>query len=87
MTEPELGADHGLSHQALAHICGINPTYLSSVERSERNVSIDNIARGRASRQHSLRQYIEDRLSCCCLNVRRSTHYAVSQQWGTQIPV
>jgi transcriptional regulator with XRE-family HTH domain len=29
----------------LARICGINRSYLSSVERSERNVSIDNIAR------------------------------------------
>jgi transcriptional regulator with XRE-family HTH domain len=29
----------------LAHECGINRTYLSSVERSERNVSIDNVAR------------------------------------------
>ena len=31
--------------EALAHECGINRTYLSEVERSERNVSIDNIAR------------------------------------------
>ena len=30
---------------SLAHECGINRTYLSAVERSERNVSIDNIAR------------------------------------------
>jgi transcriptional regulator with XRE-family HTH domain len=30
---------------ALAHECGINRTYLSAVERAERNVSIDNIAR------------------------------------------
>jgi hypothetical protein len=29
----------------LAYDCGINRTYLSAVERSERNVSIDNIAR------------------------------------------
>jgi transcriptional regulator with XRE-family HTH domain len=28
-----------------AHESGINPSYLSGVERSERNVSIDNIAR------------------------------------------
>jgi hypothetical protein len=27
----------------LAYDCGINRTYLSAVERSERNVSIDNI--------------------------------------------
>jgi transcriptional regulator with XRE-family HTH domain len=31
--------------RGLAHESGINRTYLSGVERSERNVSIDNIAR------------------------------------------
>jgi transcriptional regulator with XRE-family HTH domain len=31
--------------EALAHECSINRTYLSGIERSERNVSIDNIAR------------------------------------------
>jgi transcriptional regulator with XRE-family HTH domain len=40
-----LRAERGLSREALAHECGINRTYLSGVERSERNVSIDNIAR------------------------------------------
>jgi len=34
-----------LSQEALAHECGMNRTYLSSVERTERNVSIDNVAR------------------------------------------
>lgn len=38
-------AKSGLTQEALAHECGINRTYLSSVERSERNVSIDNIQR------------------------------------------
>jgi transcriptional regulator with XRE-family HTH domain len=40
-----LRAERELSQEALAHECGINRTYLSGVERSERNVSIDNIAR------------------------------------------
>ena len=40
-----LRAARGLSQEALAHECGINRTYLSAIERSERNVSIDNIAR------------------------------------------
>lgn len=40
-----LRAERGLSQEALAHECGINRTYLSGVERSERNVSLDNIAR------------------------------------------
>jgi transcriptional regulator with XRE-family HTH domain len=34
-----------LTQEALAYDCGINRTYLSAVERSERNISIDNIAR------------------------------------------
>jgi transcriptional regulator with XRE-family HTH domain len=40
-----LRAARGLSQEALAHECGVNRTYLSAVERAERNVSIDNIAR------------------------------------------
>ena len=40
-----LRAARGLGQEALAHECGTNRTYLSGVERSERNVSIDNIAR------------------------------------------
>jgi len=40
-----LRAERGFSQEALAHECGINRTYLSGVERSERNVSIDNIGR------------------------------------------
>ena len=40
-----LRAARGLTQEALAHECGINRTYLSSVERSERNLSVDNIAR------------------------------------------
>lgn len=40
-----LRANRGLSREALAHECGINRTYLSAVGRSERNVSIDNVAR------------------------------------------
>ncbi len=40
-----LRAARGLSQEALAHECGINRTYLSAVERAERNVSLDNIAR------------------------------------------
>jgi len=40
-----LRAERKISQEALAHECGINRTYLSAVERSERNLSIDNIAR------------------------------------------
>jgi transcriptional regulator with XRE-family HTH domain len=41
----QLRAARGLSQEALAHECGVNRTYLSAVERAERNVSIDNIGR------------------------------------------
>jgi transcriptional regulator with XRE-family HTH domain len=40
-----LRAARGLSQEALAFDSGVNRTYLSAVERAERNVSIDNIAR------------------------------------------
>ncbi len=47
MTKPiDFGALRGArGGHSLAHECGINRTDLSAVERAERNVSIDNIAR------------------------------------------
>ena len=36
-------AKHGLSQEALAGLVDLHRTYVGSVERSERNVSLDNI--------------------------------------------
>ncbi|MEP2784658.1 MAG: helix-turn-helix transcriptional regulator [Pseudoruegeria sp.] len=41
----KLRADRGWSQEFLANQCGLNRTYLSAVERSEQNISLDNIYR------------------------------------------
>lgn len=38
-------AERGWSQERLALDAGLNRTYLSAVERSEQNISVDNIAR------------------------------------------
>jgi transcriptional regulator with XRE-family HTH domain len=40
-----LRAEQGISQEELADRAGLHRTYVGSVERSERNVSIDNIAK------------------------------------------
>lgn len=36
-------AKQGISQEELAAICGLHRTYISDIERCERNLSIDNI--------------------------------------------
>lgn len=41
----ELRRAVGLSQEQFAHVAGLDRTYVGSVERGERNVSLDNIYR------------------------------------------
>ena len=40
-----LRTNRGLSQEKLAELAGVHRTYVGSVERGEKNISIDNIAR------------------------------------------
>ena len=39
----KIRSELGLSQESLADTCGLHRTYISDVERCERNISIDNI--------------------------------------------
>ena len=53
-----LRAVQGLSQEALADLAGIHRTYVGSVERAERNVSIDNICRLAAALHVDVRELL-----------------------------
>jgi transcriptional regulator with XRE-family HTH domain len=49
-----------LSQEALADAAGLHRTYVGSVERGERNISIDNIERLAIAVGHSPAELLED---------------------------
>ncbi len=53
----------GLSQEDLADLCGLHRTYVGSVERGERNISIDNMERLAISLDVPMEQLIRSRKS------------------------
>lgn len=51
--------ERGLSQEALASMAGLHRTYVGSVERAERNVSIDNMARLAAALGVDVRELLD----------------------------
>lgn len=55
-----LRAKRGISQEELAELAGLHRTYIGSIERCERNVSIDNIAKLAAAFDISPSKLLED---------------------------
>ncbi len=51
--------EKGLSQEALAEVCELHRTYIGSVERGERNISIDNIERIAKALRISMSKLVE----------------------------
>jgi transcriptional regulator with XRE-family HTH domain len=56
-----LRAERGFSQEALADLAGLHRTYIGSIERSERNISIDNIAKLATAFGVTASKLLEDR--------------------------
>jgi transcriptional regulator with XRE-family HTH domain len=56
----ELRKTKGISQEALAHDAGLDRTYVSSVERGERNISLENIERLALALGVKIKDFFED---------------------------
>lgn len=56
----ELREARGLSQEALAHEAGLDRTYISSVERGKRNISIENIERLAIALNVKIKDFFEE---------------------------
>ena len=57
----KLRIEKGLSQEALADLSGLHRTYIGSVERGERNVSIDNMAKIALALDCNLKDLLSER--------------------------
>lgn len=55
-----LRTEKGLSQEGLADICGLHRTYISDIERCERNISIDNIEKIAAALNISVAELLRE---------------------------
>jgi transcriptional regulator with XRE-family HTH domain len=53
----------GISQEELADLAGLHRTYVGSVERSERNISIDNLAKLASALEISLSALLEEEIN------------------------